>query len=357
MKNYIGISRDHSASMRSIARPAARDYNETIRSIQEAAELENIDTIVSVVSCGNGRLGGVGREVVNSNVRVLQPIAENAYKADAPSTPLYDSVGDLIEQLKAVPDANDPSVAFMVMAITDGEENSSRNWSAAKLRQEIQRLQATDRWTFVFRVPRGYGRALAQRLGVNEGNILEWEQTDRGFAQATATTSQAMRSFYSGRTQGVNSTGKFFANLSDVRPSEVKAALVDVSNEVRIWPVTGSQAVELRPFIESHTRPLPMLRGAAFYQLSKTEKVQDYKQIAIRDKASGKVYSGIAARQMLNLPAYGEIKLTPGNTGGYDVFIQSTSVNRHLIPGTNVLYWEKQGVPYQEGVSARFGAL
>ena len=82
-----------------------------------------------------------------------------------------------------------------------------------------------------------------------------------------------------------------------------------------------------------------MLIGSAFYQLTKPERVQGHKAICIREKHSGKVYSGDAARDLLGVPKGGEIKLYPGKVGNFDVFIQSTSVNRNLLPGTEVLYW------------------
>ncbi len=81
--------------------------------------------------------------------------------------------------------------------------------------------------------------------------------------------------------------------------------------------------------------------GAAFYARSKPYKsVQRYKLIVIRDKNSGEVYAGQSARDLLNLPTQGMISLSPGNHGNYDIYIQSTSVNRKLVAGTNVLYWE-----------------
>jgi len=175
MKQYIGISRDHSASMRMLTKAAASDYNETIKQIQQSAQEHQIDTIVSVVKCGVGWGNGlVVRETVNSNVHVLKPIQPSDYIADGSSTPLFDSVGDLITQLENVPDVSDQNVAFVIMVITDGEENSSKKWSGTSLATKIKQLQATDRWTFVFRVPTGNKRQLAS-FGIPEGNILEWD--------------------------------------------------------------------------------------------------------------------------------------------------------------------------------------
>jgi len=72
----------------------------------------------------------------------------------------------------------------------------------------------------------------------------------------------------------------------------------------------------------------------------KPEKVvQDYKKIIIRNKYHGATYQGAAARQLLNLPTQGNISLRPGDHGDWDIYIQSTSNNRILPPGTTVLYW------------------
>lgn len=344
MKNYIGISRDHSASMRSIARAAARDYNDNIAAINESSKLENQDTIISVVKCGVGRTGAVEREAVNSNVSVLKPIAESVYRADGHSTPLFDSVGELISILEKAPDAKDPKVSFLVMAITDGQDNSSRNWSASSLSRKIRELQGTDRWTFIFRVPRGYKSDLS-RMGIPDGNILEWDQTERGVETAMVTTRSAFQNFYKARSAGATSTKDFFTtDLSKVSTRTVKSKLIDISDEVDIWNVTdNNDGTQIRDFVERKLRKT-MKKGAAFYQLTKPEKeVQDYKQIVIRDKKSKAVYSGVEARNILGLPHNGTVKVVPGNHGGYDIFIQSTSVNRKLVGGTQVLYWDTVG--------------
>ncbi len=74
---------------------------------------------------------------------------------------------------------------------------------------------------------------------------------------------------------------------------------------------------------------------------------------AIRDKKTNAIYGGDAALQALGLPSYGTCRLAPGSHPAFDIFVQSTSVNRKLPAGTHVLYWPKVGVGYKEGPSAR----
>lgn len=335
MKNYIGISRDHSISMRSLAQAAAKDYNETIQTIRDEALNSGQDTIVTVVRCGSGPRAGVIREAVNSSISVLKPIT--SYITDGGGTPLFDSVGDLIEQLEATPDAKDPDTSFLVMAITDGEENASRNWSRTTLMRKINELQRTDRWTFVFRVPRGHAASLSREFGIPVGNFLEWDQTDRGVATSTQVTKEAFTKYYADLKSGMKSTNKFYTDLSNVSVAEVKANLVDISGDINLWMTAQKESI--RPFCERMSGK-PFTKGAAFYQLTKTEpEVQDYKQIVIRDKVSGAVYGGHAARDLLKLPRSGMAYVKPGDHGQYDIYIQSTSINRVLPPGTQLIYW------------------
>lgn len=353
MKSYLAMSRDHSGSMRSIARAAARDYNDSIAAIREAAVTNNQDTIVSVVKCGHGSRGIVHREIVNSNVNVLQPIMEGAYEADANSTPLFDSVMECIDILKSVPDYDDPDVSFLVMATTDGQENSSRT-SGSQLAAIMSELQRTDRWTFVFRVPRGGARELT-RYGIPAGNILEWDQTERGMQVAQQANREAFTQYFSGRSTGMKSTTKFYANLADVDLKDVQKELTDISNQVQFFTVSPSEGgSQIRDFVESKLNGEAMVKGGAFYQLVKVEpKIQDYKRIAIRSKVNGKVYAGDAARHMLALPTIGTVRLAPDDLGEFDVFIQSTSVNRKVDAGTKLMYWKDIGVAFKEGASAR----
>ena len=102
-------------------------------------------------------------------------------------------------------------------------------------------------------------------------------------------------------------------------------------------------ANKIREVILDHGKQ--WIKGAAFYALIKTEKrVQPYKMVALRVKTSGKVYSGQEAREMLGIgQATGIVRLIPGDHGKFDVFIQSTSINRKIAAGTEVMYWPQVG--------------
>lgn len=334
MKTYVALVRDHSGSMRSLRHAAANDYNLTVDGIKQSMLEEKQTAIATVVECGYGHAASVRTVETGRDIQHLPAISD--YTANGSGTPLWDSVGEAISNIENVFDKDSLDVAFLVMVITDGAENASRKWNARSITQKIAQLQATDRWTFVFRVPRGMSRTLTQ-VGIPAGNIMEWEQTEQALVQSTVVTQNATREFFRGRSQGITSSKSFYADLSSVSASEIKANLVDVSTQYWLAEVLPSQnGMMIKDFCQSQFKDYQL--GRAFYQLTKSEKVQSQKNIAIREKSTGKVYTGPAARQMLGLPNYGEIRLKPGSFGNYELYIQSTSVNRKLEGNTNVLY-------------------
>lgn len=79
-------------------------------------------------------------------------------------------------------------------------------------------------------------------------------------------------------------------------------------------------------------------KGRGFYQFTKPETIQGYKEVVLRDKNTGDMYSGDEARNMIGLPPGANVRIRPSDLEAFDVFVQSTSVNRKLIGGTGFLY-------------------
>jgi hypothetical protein len=347
-KNYIGICLDKSGSMTGIRKATVKAYNTNVAAIRDATNREGQDTILFSNAFG-GRVQWLFR---NSSINALKDLTEADYYPDG-GTPLFSALLEMMDELKKVPDYGDPNVAFQILVVSDGDENTSglRNIEAAT--RLMNQLTATDRWTFAFLLPKGRAARFARDYFVPAGNIREWDATERGTQEAFQHTSVAYDTYFTSRSRGVTSTKSFFTDLKGVTATDVKRACQEITNDVDIYR-NEKDNILIREFCENKTKK-QFLKGAAFYELVKTEKkVQDYKKLVIRDRTTGKVF-GDGSRQLLGLPAYGEVKLVPGDHAQYDVFVQSTSVNRKLPAGTRVLYWSKVGVPYTEGVSAPWG--
>lgn len=92
----------------------------------------------------------------------------------------------------------------------------------------------------------------------------------------------------------------------------------------------------IRDFVEYNG--LTFKKGRGFYQLTKTETIQEYKEIVLRENHTDDLYSGEKARELLGLPRSGSVRARPVVPHGYTAFVQSTSYNRKLIGGTEFLY-------------------
>lgn len=104
-----------------------------------------------------------------------------------------------------------------------------------------------------------------------------------------------------------------------------------------MWVKAAADPSVIRKFCEAkHGR---YDAGHVFYELLKSEKVQQQKEIMVWDCSTGKFYVGWqAARQLLNLPTTGEIRLRPGKQGTLRIFVQSTSFTRKVHDGQKVLH-------------------
>ncbi|KAI6231017.1 VWA domain-containing protein [Aphelenchoides besseyi] len=78
-------------------------------------------------------------------------------------------------------------------------------------------------------------------------------------------------------------------------------------------------------------------KGRGFYEFTKQETIQDYKEIILMEPSTGDMFEGNYARTLLGLPSSGNAKITPGDYD-YIVFVQSTSYNRKLLANTKFLY-------------------
>lgn len=101
--------------------------------------------------------------------------------------------------------------------------------------------------------------------------------------------------------------------------------ILDVDKDSVIRDFVTSQGATFKP-------------GRGFYQLTKSELVQEKKEVVLQERTSGEFFSGDEARHMIGLEVGERAKIKPVFFDKYLVFIQSTSYNRKLIGGTKFLY-------------------
>lgn len=310
-----------------------KKFNEQLHTIRDGSNSTGQETFLSLYTFASYVDAPL---FMQTNVNRVQPWNINSYFPSG-MTALYDAIGTAVSDMSLVPDADDTDTSFLVVVITDGEENQSRKWGNDRDPAQIKKLMyektATDRWTFVFICPPSSVRTI-QNLGVPDGNIQPWDLSSVGFERSSAAVSTGYTGYFTARSAGARSSKSFFqTNLTNVSRTELKQNLVDVRNQFVRLPV--NQTGPIRPYVESLGYSYSI--GNSFYELTKREDVQEQKEIVIEDRVTGAIYAGSHVRDILRLPSYETIRLEPGAHGDYRIFVQSTSVNRKLISGTTML--------------------
>lgn len=321
--NHIALVIDDSGSMNSLRSEVIKSYNEQIAQFALDSENANQVTLISVYKFASSTARVVSGQLASS----LPVWGYSDYEANGGWTALYDAALVAIKDLETKPDV--AGVAKMLIVVTDGEDNKSMYHQLGELKHKVATLTATDRWTFVGTGP---SKSALMRMGFPEGNIRQWQGRNE-YIQTAQAVKLGASSYMTSRSAGKTATLNFFADLGNVSASKVKRAADDVTALYKLLNVPTEEDIRVR--VERATRK-PYEPGQAFYQLSKPEKIQGYKEIVLKDNRDDKLYGGSGVRDLLGLPDE-DAKITPKNHGHYDIFVQSKSNNRKLVRGSKLL--------------------
>ncbi|MCC5611588.1 VWA domain-containing protein [Nostoc sp. CHAB 5834] len=127
-------------------------------------------------------------------------------------TSLYDALGETIAMLLSTEEIWAPTTACLVTLFTDGEENTSRTFSASILREVIACLEATGRWTFLLLGPRSSVGSLADILAIDRRNVEGYDiSTAAGKTEAFSKVVGATNSYMAMRSMGGSKLEAAFA--------------------------------------------------------------------------------------------------------------------------------------------------
>lgn len=213
--------------------------------------------------------------------------------------------------------------------LTDGEENDSRNRPETLLRK-IQGL--AENWTIAAFVPNQQGVFEAKKFGFPKENVAVWDTVgDDGLSEAGEKIRKTTDQFMKNRTLGIRGTKNLFTmNIPSVSTISKNLSALH-PGQYRMLRVNRTSRID--EFVESELSRR-YVRGEAYYELTKREIIQPQKEIAILYKSM--VYVGDEARRLLGLPDY-KVEVKPEDHTKYKIYVQSTSNNRKLVEGTQLL--------------------
>lgn len=223
--------------------------------------------------------------------------------------------------------------SFLTFVITDGIENYSKN-TATALARRLKGLP--ENWSVACMVPDNRGVQAARAQGFPTDNIVVWDATSaEGVAEIGKTISQATDTYMTMRKSGVRGSKNLFStSLGDVNKATIKEAKLKALPKNKYQLLDVDESAPIREWVQG--KGITYVLGIAFYQLTKRETIQAQKNIAVMEKKTGKVFTGVEARNVLNLPQE-DVRVSPDFNPDFEVFVQSTSVNRKLVPQTKLL--------------------
>lgn len=244
--------------------------------------------------------------------------------------------------------------SFLTFVLTDGQENVShqadgfRHMGQRQLQEAVAKMIANqaDNWTLAVLVPDQMGKREAMNCGFPKDNVAIWDATStQGLEDAGQVIQQATENFMVGRTMGIRGTKSVFSTGAEaVNAKSIKAAGLDAVDPKSFMLVHATNDGVMRnPAIREwvmNEAGHQYRTGMAFYELTKSEKIQPQKSVMVMDKRTKKVYGGQAARNLLGLPDM-EVRVKPDFNPDYKIFVQSTSTNRKLVGNTQVLLMTK----------------
>ena len=204
-KTHVYMILDSSGSMGSIRDQAINHFNEQVDDLKKRGKEHDID--VSLITFNSDVT--VARRL--HQVSSIRKISREDY-APTGGTALFDAIGYAIDDLQAhTQDLNDKNTGVLFLIVTDGEENSSREYSREALRSRMDLLKEQG-WTFTFLAANVDPMTIHYTFGVSVNNIQVYEATEEGMLGGTVASTNASVGYFGSRSKGLRSVDDFYTS-------------------------------------------------------------------------------------------------------------------------------------------------
>lgn len=207
--NRVALVLDRSGSMEPMTIETIGVFNKQLETLRENSKEQ--DTFISLFTFSD-----VADEPIFFDIPIeeARQLTREDYKPSG-WTAMWDGVGKAIERLSALPDAEDPNTSFLVIVITDGDENHSIKYNDVSLAEMIQSKQNTRRWTFSVLGANIDLSKIEKRLHIPAGNMMGYVADSAGLNAASGATSACVSQYLSSRSAGQTCSENFYNPSQD----------------------------------------------------------------------------------------------------------------------------------------------
>jgi Mg-chelatase subunit ChlD len=211
LKNYVLMILDKSGSMTALQNEIVGGFNDQLKVIREENTKYGMKSLVSLVTFSSR----VDTPIAwLEDIDTIKELTAEEYKPDG-MTAMYDAIGDSIEKLMQVPDANDEGTAFLVIIISDGQENNSTKYTGQKIAELIDSCQKTGRWTFTYIGANQDLSQVSKHLNIDVNNTLRFAATAAGVNMMESDMSMGTSTYYASRSRGITSLKSMYIDKQD----------------------------------------------------------------------------------------------------------------------------------------------
>lgn len=173
--------------MHSIKTQTIDGFNETVQTIRDAQRrYEEQEHVVLLVVFNTSKIDTVYERVPVSNVKEL---TDESYNPDC-GTPLYDAMGSALNSLRPYVEKDD---RVLVTIITDGYENSSKEYSGAAIKALVDELKGKG-WIFTYIGANQNVEKVAAQISIK--NVVNFAATGVGTSAMFACEKNSRKRFF-----------------------------------------------------------------------------------------------------------------------------------------------------------------
>jgi Mg-chelatase subunit ChlD len=154
--------------------------------------------------------GGVERFRPMQALAEVKPLTAEDYQPRG-GTPLLDAIGKTLAELDNDWKAEQPERAILVI-VTDGQENESREYKKAQIKEMIESRQASGKWAIVYLGANVDAFAEGASMGIAMANSAGYQNTARGTKAVYAAMSESVTNT---RITGATLSANLGRNISD----------------------------------------------------------------------------------------------------------------------------------------------
>lgn len=209
-KLYVAMVLDQSGSMQRGAKETIDGFNEQMQSVKQGAT-DEVD--VEVVFTTFDSTARINKLFVN--LSEMGDLTDTDYRPNG-LTAMYDGVGITMEALRARPDIDDPNTKVLLVILSDGYENASKQFSQERVAELIQDVKTTERWTITYMGANQDLSEITDKLNIDKGNTVIFDASSaEGYQKGASMRSMATAAYMSNVVGGsvASASTEFYSTI------------------------------------------------------------------------------------------------------------------------------------------------